>query len=184
MGVSALSIPTYLRFACGHEAMVSLPRISGENARDRERRIAEEKASATLRRCDFCPPLELPAMEAEPDQNGHVAVDGAVEAIAELVEQLDDAVATVSAEQLDKALATVSAEQPAPAQAAIRIVSKRAPARPRGRPPRTAIAAAVIQRFSVVFRAETVVEARTLNEALDRAEALGAGDITGITRIA
>src|SRR5437867_3987105 len=105
MGVSALSIPTYLRFACGHEAMVSLPRISGENARDRERRIAEEKASATLRRCDFCPP-------------------------------------------------------------------------------RTAIAAAVIQRFSVVFRAETVVEARTLNEALDRAEALGAGDITGITRIA
>ena len=183
MGVSALSIPTYLRFACGHEAMVSLPRISGENARDRERRIAEEKASATLRRCDFCPPLEQIAMEVEPDQNGHVAVDGAVEAIAELVEQLDEPVATVSAEQLDKAFA-IPAEQPAPAQAAIRIVSRRAPARPRGRPRRTATAAAVIQRFSVVFRAETVVEARTLNEALDRAEALGASDITGITRIA
>src|SRR6266545_4111084 len=154
MGVSALSIPTYLRFACGHEAMVSLPRISGENARDRERRIAEEKASATLRRCDFCPPLEQTAIEAEPDQNGHVAVDGAVEAIAELVEQLDEAVATVSA------------EQPAPARAAARIVSGRAPARPRGRPRRTVADAVVIQRFSVVFRAETVVEARTLNEAL------------------
>src|ERR687887_343432 len=77
MAVSAASIATYLRFACGHEALVSLPRVSGENARDRQHRIAQEKASAEARQCDFCPPLELPPTEVDPHdgvdtvQNGH-----------------------------------------------------------------------------------------------------------------
>lgn len=34
--------------------MVSLPRVQGEKPRDRDRRVALEKISASQRRCDFC----------------------------------------------------------------------------------------------------------------------------------
>jgi transposase-like protein len=48
------SIATFLRYKCGHAAMVSLPRVNGEKPRERDRRIALEKVSASQRRCDFC----------------------------------------------------------------------------------------------------------------------------------
>jgi len=61
------SIATYLKYKCGHAAMVSLPRIKGERPRDRDRRLALEKISASQRGCDFCasdaPTVELAASD-------------------------------------------------------------------------------------------------------------------------
>src|SRR5215207_11401296 len=53
---ASASIASYLQYACGHSAMVTLPRIKGESPRVREQRIALEKVSASRRACDFCGP--------------------------------------------------------------------------------------------------------------------------------
>jgi transposase len=65
--VAGAPIPIYLRFACGHSALVSLPRIRGETARDRGQRIEQEKAIACTRPCDFCPPLHTAVQQHEDD---------------------------------------------------------------------------------------------------------------------
>jgi hypothetical protein len=65
--VAGAPIPIYLRFACGHAALVSLPRIRGETARDRGQRIEQEKATAHTRPCDFCPPLHTAVQQHEGD---------------------------------------------------------------------------------------------------------------------
>src|SRR4051794_31319032 len=49
-------IPARLQFQCGHAALVSLPRVKGETATQRNDRVAGEKVSALLRQCDFCAP--------------------------------------------------------------------------------------------------------------------------------
>jgi transposase len=65
--VAGAPIPIYLRFACGHAALVSLPRIRGETARDRGQRIEQEKATAHTRPCDFCPPLHTAVQQHKDD---------------------------------------------------------------------------------------------------------------------
>jgi hypothetical protein len=56
-----------LEFACGHAALVSLPRIRGERPHERAERISQEKLAARSRPCDFCAPWAEAAASAEPD---------------------------------------------------------------------------------------------------------------------
>src|SRR5438105_13289749 len=50
------AIPARLQFQCGHAALVTLPRIKGETATQRNDRVAREKSAALARQCDFCAP--------------------------------------------------------------------------------------------------------------------------------
>ena len=49
-------IPARLQFQCGHAALVTLPRVKGETATQRNDRVAREKTAALSRQCDFCAP--------------------------------------------------------------------------------------------------------------------------------
>jgi len=49
-------IPARLQFQCGHAALVTLPRVKGESAAQRNDRVAREKTAALARQCDFCAP--------------------------------------------------------------------------------------------------------------------------------
>ncbi len=49
-------IPARLQFQCGHAALVTLPRVKGETATQRNGRVAREKSAALVRQCDFCAP--------------------------------------------------------------------------------------------------------------------------------
>src|SRR5215471_242412 len=49
-------IPARLQFQCGHAALVTLPRVKGESATQRNDRVAREKSAALARQCDFCAP--------------------------------------------------------------------------------------------------------------------------------
>src|SRR5262245_59015922 len=90
MTVSSGSIATFLRFACGHAAMVSLPRFAGESASQRKLRISMERAAAESRPCDFCPPGDRDVAEVAvavahmPADDGRHANNGATEVAAEL----------------------------------------------------------------------------------------------------
>ena len=85
------AIPARLQFQCGHAAMVSLPRVKGESATQRNDRVAREKSAALSRQCDFCAPavvvavngtdhmanLPEPAVEMEtPDVVEAIVVEG------------------------------------------------------------------------------------------------------------
>ena len=50
-------IPARLQFQCGHAALVTLPRVKGETASQRNARVVFEKAAALGRQCDFCGPV-------------------------------------------------------------------------------------------------------------------------------
>jgi hypothetical protein len=175
MAVSSASIPVYLHFGCGHEAMVSLPRVRGESAGERTLRIAHEKAMAGARACDFCPPLAT----AEPVE-APVAMAEPVEAAAE--ELTIEAVIAAMPEEL----LTIVEPAPAPTPSA----NGRATARPRGRPRGTSrrqapVAAATVGiRFRIGFVMETVLEAETIHDAVNQAESLGAVDIWSVIRLA
>ncbi len=172
MTVSSGSIAAYLRFACGHAAMVSLPRIAGESASQREKRVALEKASAETRNCDFCPALsevvELPeAVTAE---------------IVEVVAPV--APATNGSPQTREApVATTPEPKREPRRRAARVEYTN------GRTKRVRASDAVkatpaqLYQFRVVFAADAVVEAATVWDALARADELGAVEVTRITRL-
>src|SRR4051794_37143980 len=73
MSMSSGTLSTYLNFACGHAAMVSLPRIGGESVGQRKLRISAEKTAAEARPCDFCPPTDRAVVETTL-ANGHSPV--------------------------------------------------------------------------------------------------------------
>jgi outer membrane biosynthesis protein TonB len=50
-------VPARLQFQCGHAALVTLPRVKGETATQRNVRVAREKSAALVRQCDFCGPV-------------------------------------------------------------------------------------------------------------------------------
>src|SRR5216684_1873428 len=77
--MTALSIvPARLGYACGHAALVLLPRVKGESPRQRNERVNNEKAAAGQRSCDFCAPSTQPIVGA----NDLVAVGGVASAQA------------------------------------------------------------------------------------------------------
>src|SRR5262245_56348082 len=72
---AAASVSAYLQYACGHAALVTLPRVKGEGARQREERIALEKSTALSRQCDFCAPQSATVEAHLPEFADGVAVD-------------------------------------------------------------------------------------------------------------
>ncbi len=173
-------IPTYLRFGCGHAAMVTLPRIAGEKPSERERRIEHEKLQAETRACDFCPPLEVNGAEVtepiaavlevpESVTNGHVveaSMNGAAPEVTEPFEPVPAETEPLAAE----------AE---PVTIAVPPTSVR-PRRKRRDTRKPAPAATQQQRFRVIYFTDRIVVARSIDEAIERAEASGAGEIASI----
>src|SRR3954453_13406809 len=72
---AAASVSAYLQFACGHAALVTLPRVKGETARQRDQRVAFEKVSALSRQCDFCAPQSATVQAPPPTPGDGVTVD-------------------------------------------------------------------------------------------------------------
>jgi transposase-like protein len=89
------SIPARLEFACGHAALVSLPRLKGESATARNERIRGEKLAAQARACDFCGPVTVAEATNGAHSNGvstnHVSTPEEV-----LMDNASDSTSTVS----------------------------------------------------------------------------------------
>jgi hypothetical protein len=206
MTLSTGSIATFLRFACGHAAMVSLPRFAGETASQRKLRISTEKASAESRSCDFCPPVDLAVAEAAvavlhtSADNGHRAPDGATEVAADLVsgaEPVEAEGTSATSDQREPALVAASPALVTLSPAAVDRRSRRSrqatPSRPvkssAGRVARrrdsvvSETSGATVYQFRVDFTAEVVVEAASIWDALARADEFGPWEITSITRL-
>jgi hypothetical protein len=89
------SIPARLEFACGHAALVSLPRLKGESATARNERVRGEKLAAQARACDFCGPVPVAEATNGAHNNGvsanHVSTPEEV-----LMDNASDSTSTVS----------------------------------------------------------------------------------------
>jgi hypothetical protein len=217
------AIPARLQFQCGHAALVTLPRVKGESAAQRNERIGREKSNALSRQCDFCAPeveiavngnhhttsdvhvFEAAAAEAERPELVVVAeaadLDGAaelsdVEPVAALEASqpvAEDATPEAVAEDVQpEAVAETTEPEPAPLELVAEerspepvAVQDRTPA-PKRRAPQTrrARAAEVARgrRFLVEYRVERVLHAVDIHDALRQAAALGAQQLTAITR--
>jgi hypothetical protein len=72
-------VPVRFEYACGHTALVSLPRVKAESPGQRNWRVNQEKAAAGQRSCDFCPPVSQPVVgPTDLDGVGGVAATPAV----------------------------------------------------------------------------------------------------------
>ena len=201
-------IPARLQFQCGHAALVTLPRVKGETATQRNDRVAREKLAALSRQCDFCAPVCAPA-------NGAAYVESAdalelektspVEELAIIVAAEPQAVTPepeavpVAQEQLTLAeepvavipepvvAAAIEAEvlEAVPVEA-VNGTNGHAPkpvrkARAR-RSLKTTEMAARGQRFLVEYRLERVLRADSIREALRQVASYGPGEVVAITR--
>src|SRR5690349_3736966 len=146
-------IPARLQFQCGHAALVTLPRIKGETAAQRNDRVAREKSAALSRQCDFCAPavavatngnshsVETPAYTPEPEVMLAVAEPQATEAArveevnelpAEVVLEVTEPAETMVREALEATEPALTAEPTdgaAEAAAPMRMPRRRAAAR-------------------------------------------------------
>jgi hypothetical protein len=189
------AIPARLLFQCGHAALVTLPRVKGESAAQRNERVAREKSSALARQCDFCGPavevgvasngnhLEIadvlaaePVVVAEPLV---VDVEEVPVAIVAQVAVIEEPVGILEVTELvvEEPLAVVVAlvEEPAePAKRARRGPKLRVPA------PRPTTSG---QRFIIEYRAERVLQAANIQAAVRQATGLGASEILEIERV-
>jgi hypothetical protein len=177
------AIPARLQFQCGHAALVTLPRIKGETAAQRNARVAREKSAALARPCDFCAPAA-----PEVAVNGLLAPDGEL-----VVEPVADGVAPqpVAAEVVDNPVIQEGAQptapsKPQPAQPTPRVRTARA-AKPgrtrqlaRAEPPADQVARG--RRFLVEYQVERVLRAMDIRDALRQAAAFGASEVVAITR--
>jgi hypothetical protein len=103
-------IPARLQFQCGHAALVTLPRVKGETATQRNDRVAREKTAALARQCDFCAP-SVAIVEPVVLNGNHVEV--ALSDVAESTPVADLAVVVVNESEPSEA----DAEQiPVPAE--------------------------------------------------------------------
>jgi hypothetical protein len=120
-------IPARLQFQCGHAAMVTLPRIKGETATQRNDRVAREKSAALNRPCDFC----APAVEVVVNGNhlvvAEVSLPETVVAETELVAVLEPATpvlpVVVKAETEDTLPQLVVAEIEAEVESALEVAA-------------------------------------------------------------
>jgi len=179
-------IPARLQFQCGHAALVTLPRVKGETATQRNDRVAREKTAALSRQCDFCAPANgaphvevevADAVETSPVEELAVIVSAAPEPEPEPIP-----VEMPAAPIAEPAHAETNgvAAQPVHAQTNGVVAAKRT------RKPyvRRAVAQPIAnaQRFLVSYRLERVVRANSIREALRQAEGLGATSVVAITR--
>jgi hypothetical protein len=193
-------IPARLQFQCGHAALVTLPRIKGETATQRNDRIAREKSAALARQCDFCAPAlsvasngnghapesalyqpepEIIPTAAEPDVDmvaiAEVVVPDIVVADEEPVVEEPAPVESASAAEVVETALPVAEEEAAPSPA------PRRRATPTTRKPR-AEEVARGRRFLVEYRVERVLHAVDIHDALRQAANFGATRLTAITR--
>src|SRR6266852_4928900 len=77
-------------YACGHAALVSLPRLKAETPVQRTVRVKYEKAAAGQRSCDFCPPVSQPSVRAN-DLDGVGSLAAVPPAIRTMNEEIDHA---------------------------------------------------------------------------------------------
>jgi outer membrane biosynthesis protein TonB len=84
-------IPARLQFQCGHAALVTLPRVKGETATQRNDRVAREKTDALARQCDFCAP-SVAVVEPQVVGGNGSHVDFALSDVAEPTSATDLAV--------------------------------------------------------------------------------------------
>jgi hypothetical protein len=187
-------IPARLQFQCGHAALVTLPRVKGETASQRNARVAFEKAAALGRQCDFCGPvataLATPLLVE--------AVNGVHEPVAAVLdrhaEEAPEIVVVVESEPVQPLAAFEVVAQPtvdlevAPSPSAARrskattngsAVRTRSP---RKRRVATAEAVARGRRFLVEYQVERVLHAVDIHDALRKAAVLGASEVVAITR--
>ena len=199
MTLSTGSIATFLRFACGHAAMVSLPRFAGETASQRKLRISMEKAAAESRSCDFCPPVDQAVAEAAvavfhtSADNGHHAPDGATEVAAELVGGAGPVEVERTTDTSDQKEPELVGASPGAVDRPSRRSRRTTPSRPvkssAGRVARrrdsvvSETSGATVYQFRVDFTAEVVVEAASIWDALVLAEEFGPWEITSMTRL-
>jgi hypothetical protein len=204
------AIPARLQFQCGHAALVTLPRVKGESASQRNDRVAREKSAALSRQCDFCAPANgtnhvNEVLEVEIPMNETSPVELAVEDTIVLVEpvasppQAEDVSAPEIAETLPSDEPAVPEEgmvEAVPVEELVAVASPAAeepieisqpdepkPARkPRARRQPTPAEVARGQRFLVEYRLERTVRADTIHDALRQLASLGATDVVAITR--
>jgi hypothetical protein len=98
-------IPARLQFQCGHAAMVTLPRVKGESAAQRNDRVAREKSAALARQCDFCAPAVVVALNG----NNHVA--DAPEPVVQLETPVADTLVVVETPVLEDAAPVETASE-------------------------------------------------------------------------
>jgi len=214
-------IPARLLFQCGHAALVTLPRVKGETASQRNDRVAREKSAALDRRCDFCAPTvqlvpgasfeptdavaddpieslavvvsaepepepvvetpsvtrqeDLPAVAEElPSLNGHVHVEEVDSPPpADTIDTSEPELESVSESAAD--VATESQPEPRRRPRAARTVRKPRAARPAAAAPRG-------YTFLVEYQLERVLRAADIHAVLRQVNALGAAQVTAITR--
>jgi hypothetical protein len=190
-------IPARLTFQCGHAALVTLPRVKGESASQRNERVAFEKSAALLRQCDFCEPtVEVaapmllteviashattadviaaePVVQAEPEPELVVAVVTPPDLVETEPELEPEPVLEVIVSALEPEPTVALAPEEPKVNGHVNGVVKRMPTR-RRQPNR--------KNFVVEYRAERVLKAANIHDALRVAAALGAADIVSITR--
>ena len=174
-----------LEYQCGHAALVSLPRIKGETAAQRNARVAHEKLAALARQCDFCAPAIVEVVEVEPAP-APVAVEGPLELTVTPIESVSAAVDGV---QLNGAEAVaepggepgkLAAVEPGTPPAAA-VAAPAAPGRRRATR-RAATRRQQLREFLIQYRVERVIQAVDVHDALRQLASLGATDVLEIAR--
>jgi hypothetical protein len=191
-------IPARLQYQCGHAALVSLPRVKGETATQRNDRVAREKSAALLRQCDFCTPangshpliaaeiaetspvleIVVPAVEAPVEERLVTAAEVGEALIVESEPVVAEVfVAETPVEETPVVEVVVVEAEPAPAPKVLvrkpRIARQRVPTKSevaRGR------------QFLVEYRVERILYADTIHDALRQLSNLGNGEPIAITR--
>src|SRR5215471_13307888 len=130
-------IPARLQFQCGHAALVTLPRVKGETAAQRNDRVAREKSAALARQCDFC----APAVEVAVNGNHMSAADALV------------------AEPIEALTVVVTAEPEPEPEAAPEVLVVEAESRPESQPE---VVVAVEAEAEALVEAEALLEAEAL----------------------
>jgi hypothetical protein len=188
------AIPARLEFQCGHAALVTLPRIKGETAAQRNDRVAREKSAAQSRQCDFCTPAMViapaPGATTAPVlavETGDHAANGTgtrpaatrrrrqrvLRSAPVLTEQVIAPPVTEEPPIVETAT-TVVIEEPVIAPKPVR--SPRA----RRAPVVNGAATHVRHQFTVHYQAEQVITADTVLDALRQAQTLGAREVFSI----
>ena len=197
-------IPARLQFQCGHAALVTLPRVKGETATQRNDRVAREKSAALARQCDFCAPAngtnhagsEMPAplsvvdntplaeplvaepLVAETLVAEALVADTAPEETPVLVEVVD----VFAAETFPADASRVETSSPESVMAVAEPFSPKLVRKPRARRQPSAAEVARGQRFLVEYRLERRLRADTIHDALRQLASFGAEDVVAITR--
>jgi len=111
-------IPARLQFQCGHAALVTLPRVKGESATQRNVRVAREKTAALARQCDFCAPAVAVLEPQGAAVNGNYSEVG----LSDVVEPTSVSELSVVVTNESEMMPSEPAQTPPPADVEVAIV--------------------------------------------------------------